>query len=215
MSMSLRPVSTTDALANALREEILTGELAPGTQLPEAPLAARFGVARPTVRTAVLTLVHEGLLRREPNRTAYIPRLTEEDVRDLFLVRIPLELHAVETLIARGVRPVAAEQALQRLEDGGTEEASWTRVVDSALGFHRGLIDSVGSPRLERAFGSLEGELRLCFAQLKQGVGGLPPDRTVEHRQILDGIVRRDADRTIPLLRKHLEGGTRLSMGFR
>ena len=211
----LNPLSMTDALVVALRDEILGGELAPGTQLPEGRLATRFGVARPTVRTAVQTLLHEGLLRREPNRTAYIPRLTEEDVRDLYLVRTPLELHAVGTLIERDVRPIVAEQAIERLEAGGTEGASWTAIVDAALGFHRGLIDAVGSPRLERAYRSLEGELRLCFAQLKQGVGGLPPDRTVEHRQIFDGIVRRDAERTIPFLRKHLEGGTRLSMGFR
>ena len=209
----LRPLSTTDALIGALRDQILAGELTAGTELPEGRVAAQFGVARPTVRTAVQTLVHEGLLRREPNRTAYIPRLTEDDVRDLFLVRTPLEVHAARTLIERGVRPVAAEQALEQLEADGTEQASWTAVVDAALGFHRGLIDAVESPRLGRVFGSLEGEFRLCFAQMKQATGGLPANRVVEHRQIFDAIIRRDTEEATELLRTHLDGGARLSLG--
>lgn len=209
----LRPLSTTDALAGALREQILTGELSPGTPLPEEPLAARFGVARPTVRAAVQTLVHEGLLRRERNRTAHVPRLTDEDVRDVFLVRIPVELHAVRTLIERGVWPAAAEQALERMEARGPGEPSWTETVDGALGFHRGLIEAVEGPRLVRVFRSLEAELRLCFAQMKLGHGGLPADRTVEHRQILDAIERRDTEGAVELMRRHLEGGAWLSLG--
>ena len=209
----LRSISTTEALANALREQILAGDVAAGTQLPEEGIAARFGVARPTVRAAVQALVFEGLLRREPNRTAYVPQLTAEDVRDLFLVRTSLELHAVTTLVERGVWPRAAEQALERLE-AGEPDPTWTQVVEAALGFHRGLIEAVESPRLARVFGSLEAELRLCFAQMKQGHGGLPADRTIEHRQILDAIARRDADEATAMLRKHLDRGAQLSLGF-
>ena len=211
--MPVRPVSTAEALVNALRELILAGELAPGAQLPEEGLAARFGVARPTVRAAVQTLVFEGLLRREPNRTAYVPRLTAEDVRDLFLVRTSVELHAVRTLIERGVRPLAAEEALERLETAD-RELSWSEVVDAALGFHRGLVEAVESPRLERVFSSLERELRLCFAQMKQDHGGLPADRTLEHREILDAIARRDAEHATKLMRTHLDRGAQLSLGL-
>lgn len=196
----------------ALREQILAGEVPPGTLFPEEGLAARFGVARPTVRTAVQTLVFEGLLRREPNRTAHVPQLTAADVRDLFLVRTPLELHAIRTLVERGVRPVTAEQALERLEPPETGR-SWTQVVNAALGFHRGLIDAVESPRLTRVFGSLEAELRLCFAQFKQAHGGLPADRTIEHRRILDAIVSRDAEEATRIMRAHLDRGARLSLG--
>lgn len=211
---ALRPVSTTEALVGALREQVLAGGLPAGTRLPEEGLAISFGVARPTVRAAVQALVYEGLLRRKPNRTAYVPQLTGEDVRDLFLVRTALELHAVTTLIERGARPLAAQQALERLEEKDEPDPSWTEVVDAALGFHRGLIEAVESPRLERAFGSLEAELRLCFAQMKQGHGGLPADRTVEHRQILDAIANRDAEQATALMRKHLGRGERLSMGL-
>ncbi len=198
---------------NALREQILGGELAPGARLPEEGLASRFGVARPTARAAVQTLVFEGLLRRERNRTAYVPELTAEDVHDLFLVRIGIELHAIRLLVERGVRPPAAEEALERLEADGTAR-SWTEVVDDALSFHRGLVEAVESPRLARAFAALEAEWALCFAHVKRLRGGLPANRNVEHRAIFDAIVDRDADQATRLMREHLEGGARLSLGL-
>ena len=209
---TLRPVSTTDALVGALREDILAGELAPGARLPEEAVATRFGVARPTAREALQTLVFEGLLRRERNRTAYVPELTEEDVRDIFLVRTAIELEAIRIVVERGVRPAAAEEALERLE-ADVAERSWTQVVDDALAFHRGLIDAVESPRLRRAFDALEAEWALCFAQVKQTRGGLPAKRVVEHREIFDAIVARDDERAARLMREHLEGGARLSLG--
>ncbi len=209
----LRPISTTDALVNALREQILAGELAPGARLPEEALASRFGVARPTARSAVQTLVFAGLLRRERNRTAYVPKLTAHDVHDLFLVRIAIELHGIRLLVERGLRPHAAEEALERLE-GDHGERSWAQVVDDALAFHRGLIEAVESPRLARAFAALEAEWALCFAQVKQARGGLPPRRNVEHREIFDAIVDRDAEEATRLMREHLEGGARLSLGM-
>ena len=93
-------------------------------------------------------------------------------------------------------------------------DPSWTEVVEAALGFHRGLIEAVESPRLTRVFGSLEAELRLCFAQMKQGHGGLPADRTIEHRQILDAIARRDAEEATAIMRRHLDRGAQRSPGL-
>jgi GntR family transcriptional regulator len=57
------PVPRHAAIAQALREEILSGELAPGSALPsEAQLSARFGVSRGTVRHALAALRSEGLI---------------------------------------------------------------------------------------------------------------------------------------------------------
>src|SRR3712207_540105 len=75
--MSAQPlnrVSTVDALAGALRTQILNGELSPGAQLREVELASAFGVGRYSLRAAMQTLVHEGLLRHEPNRGVFVPQ---------------------------------------------------------------------------------------------------------------------------------------------
>jgi DNA-binding GntR family transcriptional regulator len=40
------------------------------------------------------------------------------------------------------------------------------------------------------------------------------PRRNVEHREICDAIVDRDAERAARLMREHLEDGARLSLGM-
>jgi GntR family transcriptional regulator len=53
------------AIAQALREEIIAGELRPGEKLPpEARLVERFGVSRDTIRDATKMLIQEGLVER-------------------------------------------------------------------------------------------------------------------------------------------------------
>lgn len=211
-SAPLHTISTTEALVDSLREAILAGDIPAETRLPEEELAARFRVARPTVRAAIQTLVFEGLLRREPNRSAYVPRLTAEDVRDLFVLRKAIELYAAATLAERGVRPLAAEEALERHEATGPD-TPWTEVVDAARDFHRGIVDALESTHVSRHYRSLEGEVRLCFRQLRQMQGQLPPERATEHRQIFEAIVSRDGELATGLLEEHLDSAVRLTLG--
>jgi DNA-binding GntR family transcriptional regulator len=49
----LQPVSTVDALAAALRRELLDGARPGGARLPERELCEDYGVARHTLRAAL------------------------------------------------------------------------------------------------------------------------------------------------------------------
>ena len=102
----IKTVSTIDAIADALRERILDGSIAPGTPLREAQWAAEFGVARHSFRFATQQLIHEGLLRHAPNRGVQVPELSPTDIDDVFFLRSALELEAVRHVTAprRGPR---------------------------------------------------------------------------------------------------------------
>src|SRR3989442_17941 len=71
--LTLKPVSVIDALATSLRKRVLDGQLTPKVPLPELELATQYGVARPTIRAAIQQLTLTGLLRREANRSAFVP----------------------------------------------------------------------------------------------------------------------------------------------
>ena len=85
----LKTVSVVDALTMTLRARVLDGQIDAGVGLTETDVAAEYEVSRPTAKTAISLLVHEGLLRREAHKSAYVPELSREDVEDLFLVRMP------------------------------------------------------------------------------------------------------------------------------
>src|SRR5579864_8268323 len=114
--LPLKSVSVIEALAKSLRDRVLSGELEPGTPLPELQLANQYDVARPTIRAAIQQLTLTGLLRRQANRSAFIPRLSVEEIRDLYGARQPLELEVVRRITEKRLRPPLAEAALRRLE---------------------------------------------------------------------------------------------------
>src|SRR4051794_13505606 len=104
---SLQRVSTVDALSEALRGRVLSGSLPPGAQLREIELTEEYGVGRHSLRAAMQALVHEGLLRHEPNHGVFVPRLSRADVEDLFLVRTALEVEVARQIVEHR-RPIPA-----------------------------------------------------------------------------------------------------------
>ncbi|MBG0813898.1 GntR family transcriptional regulator [Planomonospora sp. ID82291] len=184
MTVPLRPVSAVTALIEELRRRVLSGEIPPGTALPEQELSAAYGVARPTVREALAALVHEGLLRRERHRSAQVAEVTGEDLADLMFVRRPLEELAAVSLAGR--RVAEADGALERMA-ALPGDAPWSDVVAEHMALHQALIVAVGSPRLERLYTALAAETRLGLVRLRDSYS----DRDVlvaEHRDLLDAI---------------------------
>jgi DNA-binding GntR family transcriptional regulator len=199
-SQPLHAVSAQAALVESLRDRILRGEFVPGTPVSDVELANAYGVARPTVRAAVQDLVHEGLMRREPRRRACVPRLTVEDIRDLFYVRVPLELRAVEAVAGRASALDAAIEAVEHFERLGPD-SSWREVVDADMDFHMALIAATGSARLQRVYGSLQAEIRLLRAQLRVETATM---LAVEHRRLLTTIVEGPTRAALRAMREHL-----------
>jgi GntR family transcriptional regulator len=64
--------SYTDIVA-MLRQQILSGQVPPGGQVPSEPtLTRQFGVTRTTVRDAYVRLIQEGLVIRRPGRGHFV-----------------------------------------------------------------------------------------------------------------------------------------------
>ncbi|MEU6739472.1 GntR family transcriptional regulator [Streptosporangium sandarakinum] len=203
MTIPLRPVSAVEALADALRRRVLSGELAPGTPLPEQELSAAYGVARPTVREALAVLVHEGLLRRERHRSAQVAEVTLDDLDDLMFVRRPLEDLVAVALAGR--RVADADAALDRMA-ALPADAPWSDVVAEHMALHQAMVVEVGSPRLERLYGVLAAETRLGLVRLRT----VYTDRDVlvaEHRELLDAVARGPVDAARRAVAAHLDHG--------
>jgi DNA-binding GntR family transcriptional regulator len=202
MAKGLNTVSVVDALTASLRSRVLDGHIDAGVGLTETDVANDYEVSRPTAKTAISQLVQEGLLRREAHRSAHVPSLSRADVEDLFLVRIPLELEVVRRIAGTAI-PQAAADAVTELTNVPTE-AGHSRFVEADLRFHRALVGALDSPRLNRLYQALSGEIHLSMVQSRHALGR---DRIVaEHSGVLAALVRGDAELAETLMRAHLEG---------
>ena len=202
MAVTLQTTSTRDALVAEVRKQILSGELRPGETLTEKALATTFGVARPTVRSALQVLVGRNLVRQTGGRSLTVPELTDADVRDLFFVRTPLELEAVQAIIDNGASLSCTEQRLAEME-ALPADASWGERVETHTAFHLALVDAAGSPRLSRIYPAMQEEMQLCLAQVSSSYPG-PQDLAREHRDLLRAVQSGDTDRARAEMREHL-----------
>ncbi len=80
---------------------ILTGELKPRERLVESELIAKFNVKRFTIRKAIQELAHLGFVEFTPNKGARVADISDEELEDLYCVRVNLELLAAELLIKK------------------------------------------------------------------------------------------------------------------
>ncbi|WP_233830201.1 GntR family transcriptional regulator [Paraburkholderia sp. ZP32-5] len=86
----VRP-TTVELVTTAVRQRILSGELAPGEVLRQEALAEELGVSRVPVREAITRLTAEGLLTSVPHKGAYVAELSIDEVEETFDIRLRLE----------------------------------------------------------------------------------------------------------------------------
>ena len=107
-----------DMIYDAVRSAILSGDLPPGSRLRETELAERMHVSRTPVREALCRLESEAMIEYIPRRGMVVRSVSDQEVRELFLLRLALE-------------PVAVQQAAGHL---GPAEMGALRVFFKTLG---------------------------------------------------------------------------------
>jgi len=195
-----------DAIYSALRISVLGQSIAPGESVTESAVALRFGVARPTAKTAIERLVAEGLLRREKHQTARVPRLSRDDIVDLFDSRAIVESAAVTALATGGALPAEALTAHRSLLAGVTLDGTHAGFATHDIAFHRALVAGQPSPRLARMHGLLMGEIELCIGQVQANHLLTAAEVGAQHQGILDAVTAGDADLAARLTREHIAG---------
>jgi len=204
MPARVSALSIVDALAADLRDRIFRGALTSEDPVTETEVARTYEVARPTAKAAIEKLVGEGLLQRGAHKTARVPVIGPDDVRDIYRTRQTLEADVLARLAQSRIVPDEARVA--NAEIATLEGHSTLAIVEPDMRFHTALVDAVGSPRTSRMYRSLVGEVRLCMVQVW---GKQLLDRKAihaEHQGILDAIDAGDPVLAVKRIDLHLSG---------
>ncbi|MFI6828341.1 GntR family transcriptional regulator [Kribbella sp. NPDC050241] len=74
-----------------VRDQLLRGDLVPGSVIQQAALAHDLGISTTPLREALRRLMTEGLVELDAHRDARVTRLTAEEARDLVEIRRSLD----------------------------------------------------------------------------------------------------------------------------
>jgi DNA-binding GntR family transcriptional regulator len=205
--LDLHAHSTVDRAAEALRQALFAGDLAPGTPLREIALADTLGVGRSTIREALGVLAAEGLVTRIPNRGVVVTEHDREQVRDVVQARIVLETAGVHAWSGAGeehragIREAFATYA-ELIEAG----APVREVSEAHLCFHISISALTASTRLVAVAQALSAEIRLALAHVDR-VRADVQEQLDSHRQLLALLESGDTAATVAELRRHLLAG--------
>src|SRR5882762_5797154 len=105
--------SRTEAVLEAIKHAILTGELKPGRPLVETDLATELGVSKTPVREALKTLAGTGLVTMSPYKGATVREIDRAHARSIYDMRLLLEPTAAGRSAAGRTDWSAARAALE------------------------------------------------------------------------------------------------------
>ena len=139
-------LNTAQSIASVLREQILTGRLAPSTRVTQRDLATQFGRSPMPARDAVKILLSEGLVVQESSKTIVVAPVTSDDFVEIMELRGVLEPHALELSIPRLSTERFAEARAVLALSGTTEDTR--EMAANHWAFHRILYSACNRPRL-------------------------------------------------------------------
>jgi DNA-binding GntR family transcriptional regulator len=188
----------------AINSALLQGKLAPGQQLVERELAAAFGCTRGALRKVLARLGFEGKLVLAPNRGAFVPSPSEEDIRAAFRARQVVEAGVVVSLCGRldaGMRRKLAAHV--RSEKKALREGRVDEAVRLAGQFHLLLTELAGGAALVAALAQLVAKTELYKALFDPSKA--TSCASDEHAQIIAALESGEQAAALAAMREHLD----------
>ncbi len=145
-------VGVVETLIEYIREQIITGELAPGQKLNEIQLSTKFAISRPPLREAFRTLEKDLLLVSVPRKGSFVSKISVENLRDVYEARLMIEENALERLkigkitsIPEMVSIFSQISELGRIEWERLNKEERVKHLKILADFHTKLIEASGN----------------------------------------------------------------------
>jgi DNA-binding GntR family transcriptional regulator len=192
-----------EVVADALRQLIIDGELAPGERLVEERLAERLGVSRNPIREAIRSLEAVGLIEVVQRRGAYVTRIDATDIRLMQEVRLVLDRWIVQAAALRH-DDANLKEIDECIREGraATESGDKIRAAEQHRAFHLAIEAATKNPYSTLTMNALRQRAELVFSLMVHHKGAVAWN---DHEAIRDAIARRDAESSARLMNAHLD----------
>jgi len=213
-AVPLRPLprrALYEDVAERLRQQIYSRELAPGSWIDEQRLSVEYGISRTPLREALKVLGAEGLVTMKLGRGAYVTEMGRDEVAQVYHVLALLESDAAGTVARRADDGQRArlQQLHEQLEREVRQRDAYFATNER---WHQALLEIAGNRWSQQVVTDLRKVMKLSrhHSLFKQG---RLTDSLAEHRAIMAAIAARDADAATRLMRAHFDSGFEAAAG--
>lgn len=188
--MKFNKQSLEDQVTDFLREKIVTGNISQGEKITESTLAKELDLSRSTVRMALNSLSHEGLVISKPYVGWQVISIDENDLWELYNLRVALESQsaamAAEQITEEGKRDLLSvfdEYCLLCKKSPNAIMA----ITEADFNLHIKIVESSNSPRMEKFYLQIANQLKtyLCMTHIDYDIS----QSALSHKPIVDAII--------------------------
>ncbi len=191
-TVSTATISQRQNVAHALREAIISGDLAPGTQLKQNDISAKFNCSPGPVREAMRDLESEGLLEHYPNRGVFVSRISNREFLEMLApTRLVLEKFALRDSVEKFTPIVIAdlEEQIEIMKEGAKRKDS--KVIHEAdIRFHSITMELAATPQTLQLWKSVMSRIRLEFYRV--GASPTLASQATHHKRLLEVLLSGD-----------------------
>lgn len=197
-----------EMLASAIRRDISFGVLRPDQKLKLADLRQAYGGSNHSMRETLRILSSEGVVEAASQRGFRVTSATEDDLRDILLVRLEVEKLGLKRSLERSDvawegRVVAALHAVSRADavvQGNPDDVTALEWDEACRNLSMTLISASGSPRLTTMAAQFYGQSRrFRLALLREGRIDFAA-RGARRAALQEAIIARDEGRALGIL---------------
>ena len=189
----------------SLEEQIISQKLCPGESVTEMKLSRELGVSRTPVREALQRLDREGLIKLIPNKGAVVLGISEQDLMDIYKIRMRLE--GLAARIAAEKRDEAFCRELRdnvELTEFYMTKGNIEKVKNLDSEFHDIIYRCCESRMLGKTLSELHRYIS-SYRKLSLAVSGRIDHSLSEHREIYEAIACGNTDAADALMSEHVE----------
>lgn len=191
-------------LISKMENMIIIGAFLPKERLVETSLAERLGVSRAWIRDALKILETKGLVNMVPYRGAIVADLSENQVNEIFQVRVVLE-RLCNKLAAGNFKPgyrTRLEEMAEKIERA-YENDHYEEMIKANTRFHDYITTMSGSDYLVEILNQVRSRYYI-FNTFAWSNPDMVAKILKEHRQYIDGLENKDYEMLDKLAQSHI-----------
>ncbi len=174
--------------------------------LNEASLATSTGTSRTPVREALLRLEAEGFIKRIPNKGAYVPAISDPEVRAILQARSVVEKWAASS----SFHQIEIDGLYTLINEQQAAKGDPEKFIELDTEFHNKIVQAGRNPILNDFYASLrQRQLRIGIKALTAHGTARAEDVLHEHARIVDALQEGTPELAHKAIDAHLDSTLR------